>query len=104
MSSGNLQLLETMNHSPVAQYRINTEGRIETRILKCGSEEEGDWTVVSPAQLSSHVKKNTVVARWLERNLGWRRLLRACVGLEPPKFAESPTIGRRDVRLGPAAQ
>jgi hypothetical protein len=30
--------------------------------------------------LSSHVRGNTPVARWLERSLGWRRLLRACVG------------------------
>jgi len=36
---------------------------------------------------------HTALARWLERKLGWRRLLRACVGLEPSKFA------RREITL-----
>jgi hypothetical protein len=90
MSTGIMQLLDTMNRFPVTQYRINVDGRIETRILKSGSKEETDWTTASPAQLSTHVTGNTVVARWLERNLGWRGLLRACVGLEPIDICREP--------------
>ena len=62
--------------------------KIEARILGGGPEQKSDWRVVSSEQLSSHVMSNTAVARWLERNLGWRRLLRACVGLEPTKFVQ----------------
>jgi hypothetical protein len=80
MSSGTVELLDSVNHSPVKEYRINKNGKIVARVLDCDTEQGNDWTEVSPEQLSSHVKKNTVVARWLERNLGWRRLLQACVG------------------------
>ena len=81
MSPGTMQLLESVNHSPVKEYRIH-DGKIEARILDARSAQEGDWTEVSSEQLSSHVLCNTAVAHWLERNLGWRRLLRACVGDE----------------------
>jgi hypothetical protein len=64
------------------EYRIH-HGKIEARILDGRSIQEQRWTEVSSEQLSSHVLRNTDVARWLERNLGWRRLLRACVGIEP---------------------
>ena len=83
----NVQLLEFVDRFPVKEYRISDE-KIETRILDGGSEQASDWRVVSSEQLSSHVKSNTALARWLERRLGWRRLLRACVGVEPTKFAQ----------------
>src|SRR5258705_5607703 len=73
-----LQFREFVDHFPVKEYRIK-DGQVEARILDGGSEQESDWRTVSSDQLSSHVKSNTTVARWLERNLGWRRLLRACV-------------------------
>ena len=41
---------------------------------------ESAWWELTPEQLSNHVRRNTAVARWLERTLGWRPLLRACVG------------------------
>jgi hypothetical protein len=85
MSSGTMQLLESVNHSPVKEYRIH-DGKIEARILDGGSEQDWDWTEVSSEQLSSHVLNYTAVARWLERNLGWRRLLQACVGQEPDEM------------------
>jgi len=81
----NMQLLEFVDRFPVKEYRISDE-KIEARILGGRSEQASDWRVVSSEQLSSHVKSNSAVARWLERKLGWRRLLRACVGLEPTKF------------------
>ena len=85
MSMENMELLELVDRFPIKEYRISHE-KIEARILDGG--QESDWRVVSSEQLSSHVKSNTAVARWLERNLGWRRLLRACVGLEPVKFRQ----------------
>ena len=75
-----MQCEESLNHSPLQEYRIN-QGKVESRVLDFGFERHTAWREVSPAQLSSHVERNTNVARWLERNLGWRRLLRACVGL-----------------------
>ena len=87
MPMENMPLLECVGRFPVKEYRISDD-KIEARILDGGPERESDWRVVSSEQLSSHVKSNTAVARWLERTLGWRGLLRACVGLEPTKFAQ----------------
>jgi hypothetical protein len=72
-------LLESMNHSAAREYRIR-DGRVEAKSLDCGDHENA-WRELSPEQLSIHVRRNTPVARWLERTLGWRPLLRACVGL-----------------------
>ena len=84
MSNGDLYMEKTLvpeseNLSTTKEYRVH-DGRIEARILNDGSAHEAKWTEVSAEQLSSHVLANTAIARWLERNLGWRRLLRACVG------------------------
>lgn len=90
MSSGHVRLLESMSHSPFQEYRIN-DGRVESRVLDIGLKRQTAWREVSPAQLSSHVRcntRNTNVARWLERNLGWKRLLRACVGLAPTEISK----------------
>lgn len=84
MSVENTQVPESANLA-TKEYRVH-DGKIEARILDGGSAQEADWTEVSSGQLSSHVLCNTAVARWLERNLGWRRLLRACVGQEPDKM------------------
>jgi hypothetical protein len=79
MSLGNAQFVEPIIHSPESdeEYRIRN-GKVEARVL--GSGQDSVWLELSPEQLSSHVRRNTPVARWLERSLGWRRLLRACVG------------------------
>ena len=91
MPMENMQLLECVRGFPVKAYRIGDE-KIEARVLDGGPERESDWRVVSSEQLSSHVKGNTAAARWLERTLGWRALLRACVGLEPAKSAQDSRI------------
>jgi hypothetical protein len=83
MSAENMRLPESVNHSPVKEYRVTKDGKIEVRLLDRGSGQESNWTELSPELLSSHVRRNTAVARWLERSLGWRRLLWACVGEEP---------------------
>jgi hypothetical protein len=79
MSLGNPQFVESIIHSPEPdkEYRIRN-GKVEARVL--GSGQDSVWLELSPEQLSSHVRENTTVARWLEQSLGWRRLLRACVG------------------------
>jgi hypothetical protein len=69
MSSATMQLIESMNHSPVKEYRIN-EGKVEARVVDFALARKTGWREVSAAQLSSHVKRNTNVTRWLERNLG----------------------------------
>jgi hypothetical protein len=78
MSSGTMRLLESMDPSAVKEYRIN-DGKVEARILECVSDQESAWWELTPEQLSIHVRRNIAVARWLERTLGWRPLLRACV-------------------------
>jgi hypothetical protein len=83
MSRSSMQLrLESRDGYSAKEYRIE-DGKVEVRTLACESDDGGVWSRLTPEQLSIHVKRNTVVARWLERRLGWRLLLRACVGEEP---------------------
>jgi hypothetical protein len=92
MSSGIMQELQSSNHFPVKEYRVTKDGRIEARLLNCGFEQESEWLEVSSEQLSSHVIRNTAVAQWAERNLGWRRLLWACVGEIQPHRINSAKL------------
>lgn len=74
--------LESVDDSPSKEYRIE-DGSVEVRMLdpedvsvqRAGSV----WRRLTPEQLSIQVERNTVVAQWLERRLGWRRLLQSCV-------------------------
>ncbi len=95
MSLGNVRLrLESGDGSPAKEYRIE-DGKVEVRTLDPeGGSVRGTgsvWWQLTPEQLSIHVERNTVVALWLERRLGWRRLLQVCVGQEPSmwKVAEN---------------
>lgn len=77
--------LEAADGSATKQYRID-DGKVEVRSLHSHSgydPPESSWHRLTPQQLSTHVERNTVVAQWLERRLGWRRLLQACVSQEP---------------------
>ena len=78
----NTLVSQSANFATPKEYRIH-DGKVEARTLDGGPVKEEDWIEVSSELLSSHVLCNTAVARWLERHLGWRRLLRACVGQEP---------------------
>ena len=89
--------LESDDGSPVKEYRIE-DGNVEVRSLDPLDQVDGSirrtgsvWWRLTPGQLSIHVERNTVVAQWLERRLGWRRLLQACVGEQPSmwKVAEN---------------
>jgi hypothetical protein len=87
-------LLESGDGSPAREYRIE-DGNVEVRTLdpEGGSVRSTGsvWWRLTREQLSTHVEHNTVVAWWLERRLGWRRLLQACVEQEPSmvKVAEN---------------
>ncbi len=95
MSLGSMRLrLESGDGSSAKEYRIE-DGNVEVRTLdpERGSRRRTGsfWWRLTPQQLRIHVERNTVVAQWLERRLGWRRLLQACAGQEPSmwKVAEN---------------
>jgi hypothetical protein len=95
MLSASMRLrLESVDGSPAKEYRID-DGNVEVRTL---DPDDGSdrcigsvWSRLTTEQLSIHVERNTIVAQWLERRLGWRHLLQACVGQEPSvwKVAEN---------------
>jgi hypothetical protein len=70
--------LEAADPAEGKEYRIY-DGQIEVRGLQCSIEDDWCWQRVSPDELTAHVNAGTVVAEWLKRRLGWRRLLRACM-------------------------
>lgn len=76
---------------PALEYRVESD-RVECRIVEPAEKSgitEKPWKVVSSQELSSHVMSGTVVAQWLKRRIGYRRLLRACD--QDPSFAtEAP--------------
>src|SRR5581483_4549412 len=74
--------LEAADGSGADEYRI-CDGEVEIRTRQGSDDQAGtedNWQRLTPEQLSRHVQDNTIVAQWLKRRLGWRRLLRACVG------------------------
>jgi hypothetical protein len=70
--------IDSGDGSPVLEYRIEYR-RVESRML------ETDWQELSPDEISSHVRANTVVAEWLRRRIGLHKLLRSCT----PDFPRS---------------
>lgn len=62
----------------VAEYRIRDE-EVEVRHLPVSTDDEDGWYQLSTEDLTSHVNRNTAIAQWLTRRLGWRRLLRLCI-------------------------
>jgi len=71
--------LEPQDGSPAKDYRIR-DGEVEVRNLHPAIHlADRDWRRLTPVDIARHVENNTVVARWLEARLGWRRLLRKCV-------------------------
>ncbi len=82
MPSGSSTLrLEAVTGDPMLEYRIDN-GKIEVRKFQpqYSNDPEPEWQAMKPEQLRMHVERKTVVAEWLKRRLGWRRLLRACLG------------------------
>ena len=73
--------LEAPDGSAIEEYRID-HGAIEGRRFSDLGDHQASWRRLTPAQLRDHVNRKTLLAQWLERRLGWRRLLRACLGKE----------------------
>ena len=76
--------LEAGDGSPITEYSIdNGTVAVRTVDLNHGSDQDQDqdsgWEELTPEQLRFHVERHTVVAEWLKRRMGWRRLLRECV-------------------------
>ena len=69
--------VEESDGRTVAEYRIRDEA-VEVRKLPL-LEDGWEWHQLTAEELANHVSRKTVVAQWLMRRLGWRRLLRACV-------------------------
>lgn len=70
--------VEPPNGKAAEEYRIRDD-EVEVRQLQPANREAGEWHRVSPDELSDHVYRGTVVAKWLKHRLGQTRLLRACV-------------------------
>jgi hypothetical protein len=66
--------------STVVDYRIEN-GFVEKRTLEAvsgNSSTENAWHRLTPEELGSHVMADTILARWLSRRMGIRKLIRAC--------------------------
>ena len=70
--------LETADGTAIEEYRID-RGAIEVRRLSDLGDHGTGWRRLTPAQLRDQVNRKTLLAQWLERRLGWRKLLRACL-------------------------
>jgi hypothetical protein len=93
MTLGSTRLrFEPGDAAPAKEYRIE-DGNVEVRTIDpegVSVQRAGNvWRRLTPEQLSIHVESNTVVAQWLERRLGWRPLLQACVAQEPNAWKAS---------------
>jgi len=86
--------LETPDGAALEEYRIEG-GAIEVRRLSHLGHSSGGWRQLTPAQLTDHVNRKTLLAQWLLRRIGWRRLLRACLGEEDiwPLEGSDRTLG-----------
>jgi len=73
--------VEAPDGTAIEEYRID-HGAIEVRRFSDVGDNQAPWRQLTPAQLRDHVNRKTLLAQWLERRLGWRRLLRACLGRE----------------------
>jgi len=73
--------LEAADGSAIEEYRID-QGAVEVRRLSDFGDLGAGWRRLTSVQLRDHVNRKTLLAQWLERRLGWRRLLRACLDEE----------------------
>ena len=71
----------------VGEFRV-WDGHVEARQLQTDSTEDQEWHRLAPEQITDHVNRNTIVAQWLMRRLGWRQLLRASIRKESVHYFE----------------
>jgi hypothetical protein len=76
--------LEPGDGSPITEYSIEN-GTVAVRTVHLtprpvhDQDQESGWQQLTPEQVRFHVERHTVVAEWLKRRMGWRRLLHECV-------------------------
>ncbi len=76
--------LEAREGYAAKEYRIQ-HGNIEVRTLHIHCRHnpcEDRWQQLTPEQVSAEVERNSAIAQWAERRLGWSHLLQACMGQE----------------------
>ena len=73
--------VEASDGSHGMEYRIE-DGRVESRNLDLtpqrGESADIGWLRLTSEQLAAHVRKGTVLAKWLSRRMGIEALLLAC--------------------------
>lgn len=82
MLTWNKLRIDPGNDAPGMDYRIEN-GCVESRMVddeidERGSSTEECWQRLTPQELSCLVTANPLVARWLSRRMGIRRVIRAC--------------------------
>jgi hypothetical protein len=70
--------IESPDGRLTGEYRIRN-GHVERRELCDGDRARRDWTQLDAEQLKHAVYRDRAFAHWLQRRLGWRNALRACV-------------------------
>lgn len=73
--------VEPGDGSPITEYSIES-GTVSVRTVDLNrsnqDSDQNEWQQLTPDQLRFHVEHHTVLAEWLKRQMGWRRLLREC--------------------------
>ena len=77
----------------VEEYRI-LDREIQAREFQLNGAVHAEWRTLSAAELTNHVMKRTVVSYWLQKRLGWRGLLRACVADQSALFGDAESERR----------
>ena len=71
--------LEAPDGRAIEDYRIH-DNDVQVRRIQGPNQDDCDWRRLTAEELTNHVYRNSPVAHWLQRRLGWRQLLRACAG------------------------
>ena len=77
--NSNTLRIDLPNASSVIEYRIRDDF-VETRTRPAEQTDgtENEWQRLTPQQIDYHITRSTIVAYWLRRRIGIRRLIQAC--------------------------